>query len=221
MRDPDRGPEPLVRSGGETRELARRRGLQLEYVTVGYNLVEGAIAVGAALAAGSVALLGFGVDSFIESISGGVLIWRLWAEVRAEEQAAVHALDRRAERLVGVSFFILAAYVAADAATTLWAGERPSPSWIGVGLTAASIGIMLWLASAKRRVARALGSRALEADAMQTTVCWWLSVITLVGVGLNALFAWWWADPVAALGMSTFLAREGREAWRGEVCRSC
>ena len=200
------------------REATLAHARRLEHLTVGWNVVEGTVAVGAALAAGSVALLGFGIDSFVECASGLVLLWRLGAERRGMGQEAVERLDRRAHRLVGASLFLLAAYVALDAAHALWAQERPEPSAVGLALTALSIATMRWLARAKRRAAATLRSRALEADAFQTTACFWLSVITLLGVGLNMLLGWWWADPVAALGMTWFIAREGREAWRGEDC---
>jgi divalent metal cation (Fe/Co/Zn/Cd) transporter len=192
--------------------------LRLEWLTVGWNIAEGLIAVTAALAAGSVALLGFGIDSFVESASGAVLIWRLKSERAGADPHAIERLDRRAHRLVGVSFFLLAAWVAVDASLALWNAERPEASPVGIVLTVVSIFAMIWLARAKRRSAAALGSRALEADAFQTTACWWLSVITLAGIGLNAALGWWWADPVAALGMTTLLVREGSEAWKGEDC---
>jgi divalent metal cation (Fe/Co/Zn/Cd) transporter len=195
-----------------------RRGLRLEYLTVGWNLVEGVVAVVAALAAGSVALLGFGIDSFVESASGSVLIWRLLAERRALDHEAIERLERRAERLVAWSLFLLAAYITVDALLTLWNQERPEASPAGIAITSLSIGVMWWLARAKRRTAVALGSRSLEADAAQTTACWWLSLIVLGGIGLNAVAGWWWADPVAALGVVVFLVREGREAWRGDHC---
>ena len=195
-----------------------RRALQLEYLTVGWNVLEGAIAVGAALAAGSVALLGFGIDSFVECVSGATLIWRLRAEASGRrDEGAIQVVERRAERLVGVSFFLLAGYIAFDAVTTLLAQERPEASPVGIAITAISIGVMLWLASAKRRMAANLGSRALAADAEQTQACWYLSIVVLAGIGLNALLGWWWADPVAALGVVILLAREGREAWGGEL----
>jgi divalent metal cation (Fe/Co/Zn/Cd) transporter len=191
--------------------------VRLEYLTVGWNLVEGAIAVIAALASGSVALLGFGIDSFVESISGSVLVWRLRSEADGNrDEEAIERIERRAERLVGGSFFALAAYIVFDAITTLVSQERPDASPVGIALAAVSIGAMLWLARAKRRTAADLGSRALAADAEQTQACWYLSVIVLVGIGLNAVFGWWWADPVAALGVSVILLREGREAWSGE-----
>jgi len=193
-----------------------RRALRLEYATVGWNLVEGAVGVAAALAAGSTALLGFGLDSFVESASGGVLVWRLRAERRTTDPESVERVERRAERLVGASLFLLAAWILYDASRALWERERPETSWVGIGLTGVSLVAMIWLARAKRRAAAELGSRALEADAFQTTACFWLSVVTLAGLGLNALLGWWWADPVAALGVATLVATEGREAWGGE-----
>jgi divalent metal cation (Fe/Co/Zn/Cd) transporter len=202
---------------GRTRATALRRGLRLEYLTVGWNIVEGAVAIAAAIVSGSVALLGFGVDSVVESVSGSVLIWRLGSEAHGRrDEEAIERIERNAERLVGASFFVLAAYVAFDATTSLLNGERPEPSVIGIALTAASIAVMLWLARAKRRAAAELGSRALAADAEQTQACWYLSVIVLAGIGLNALFGFWWADPLAALGVVVLLVREGWEAWGGE-----
>ncbi len=198
-----------------------RRALRLEYVTIGWNLVEGVVAVTAALAAGSVALLGFGVDSFVECASGGVLIWRLRTERGSMGAAAIARLDRRAHQLVGLSLFGLAGYIALVAVTTLWRNERPEPSMVGIVLTGISLFVMMWLARAKRRVGIALGSRAMTADSFQTTACWWLSLIALGGMGLNAVLGWWWADPVAALGMTLLLVREGRQAWGGRACDDC
>ncbi len=192
--------------------------LHLEYLTVGWNVVEGIVAIAAALAAGSVALLGFGMDSFVESASGVVLIWRLRAEGAGADHELIEALERRALKLVALSLFLLAGFIVLKAGWSLWQQERPEASAFGIAVTAVSIGVMWWLARSKRTAARALGSRALEADSFQTTACWWLSIIVLVGIGLNALFGWWWADPVAAIGMCYFLVREGREAWKGEQC---
>lgn len=200
------------------RDSFLRRGLRLEALTVAWNVVEAIVAIAAAIAAGSVALLGFGVDSVIESVSGGVLIWRLTAEKRMQDGPAVERLDRTAHKLVGASLFFLAAYVALEAGQTLLLRERPEPSLVGIALTSVSLVVMVWLARAKRATARALGSRAMAADAFQTTACWWLSLSALTGIGLNALLGWWWADPIAALIMSVFLVREGREAWQGQDC---
>lgn len=210
--------ETVLLPSDPARRTQLERALRLEYVTVGWNLVEGAIAVAAAVAAGSVALLGFGIDSFVESASGLVLVWRLHAEGGGRTHEAVEQLDRRAHRLVGLSLFLLAAYIAGDAALALWRHEIPTRSLVGIVLTVVSIAVMLWLARAKRRTAAALGSRALAADAFQTTACWWLSLAALGGLGLNALWHWWWADPVAALVMAVLVAREGREAWAGRDC---
>jgi divalent metal cation (Fe/Co/Zn/Cd) transporter len=193
-----------------------RRGLRLEYLTVGWNIVEGVIAVAAAVAAGSVALLGFGIDSFVESASGSILIWRLRAEEGLSDSEAIEALERRAGKLVALSFFALSAYIWIDSVLTLWSKERPDASPVGIALTSLSIGVMWWLAREKHRAALALGSRSLKADSFQTRACWWLSIIVLSGIALNAVFYWWWADPVAALGMTYFLVREGLEAWRGD-----
>ncbi len=213
----------MTASAQADRARQLRVGLRLEYLTIGWNVIEAAVALWAAALAGSVALLGFGIDSVIESASGAILVWRLRAEGGADERArrrvdadAVERLERRAEQFVGLSLVTLAAYVVFDAATTLASGERPSASPVGLAVTAISLGVMGWLAGAKRRAARALGSRALEADAFQTTACLWLSAVVLAGVGANAALGWWWADPVAAIGAALLIGREGIEAWHGE-----
>jgi divalent metal cation (Fe/Co/Zn/Cd) transporter len=208
----------VAATGPSPRESLVRRALALEYLTVGWNVVEGVIAIGAALSAGSVALIGFGADSFVETASGAILVWRLRAERGAHDHHEIETLDRRAHRLVGISLFLLAGYVAIEAAASLWRHEVSEASWVGVALTSVSLLAMGWLARAKRAAARELESRALEADSFQTSACFWLSLITLSGVGLNALLGWWWADPLAALSMTPLLVREGREAWRGEDC---
>jgi divalent metal cation (Fe/Co/Zn/Cd) transporter len=208
------GPPPA-----DVRLQTLRRALQLEVLTVGWNVVEGLIAVSAALIAGSVAILGFGIDSFVECAAAFVMIWRLRAE--RDRRLSREHLDRmeyRARRLVAGSLFLLAAYVTFDAVQTLWAGDRPAFSLVGVVLLVVSIAVMRWLARAKMRVARALGSTAMAADAFQTTACWWLSLAALAGVALNGLFGWWWADPAAALVIATLVVREGKEAWSGKAC---
>jgi divalent metal cation (Fe/Co/Zn/Cd) transporter len=193
--------------------------LRLEYLTVGWNLVEGVVAIGAALLAGSVAILGFGMDSFVECLSAGVMIWRLRAERsgRLSEQQ-LEAAEHRARKLVAASLFLLACYVSFEALRTLWTREHPAFSPVGASLLVLSLVVMLWLARAKRRVARELGSQAMEADAFQTTACWWLSLAALVGVGLNGLLGWWWADPVSALVIAGLIGKEGRDAWKGDTC---
>jgi divalent metal cation (Fe/Co/Zn/Cd) transporter len=201
-----------------TRARNVSRALRLEYLTVGWNVIEGVVAIVAALAAGSVALLAFGIDSFVECASGAVLIWRLRAEKSARDAAAIDRLDRRAHQLVGWSLFALAAWVTFDASKAVYLGERPEASVVGVVLLVLSIGAMYWLARAKRRAAAVLKSRALAADSFQTSACFWLSVVGLAGVGLNAAFGLWWADPVAAFGIVVLLIKEGREGLRGESC---
>ena len=201
----------------EARRELLNRGLLLEYITVAWNIVEGIIAVGAGVLAGSPALVGFGADSFIESVSGGVLIWRLGGERSGRHDAeGVERIERRAEQFVGVSLLVIAAYIAFEAIRALLTAEAPDASPIGIGLTAISIPAMVWLARVKRRTGEALGSRALIAEAQQTYACWYLSSVTLVGLALNSLFGLWWADPVAALAIVVILVREGLEAWNGE-----
>ncbi len=199
-----------------------KRASMLEYLTVGWNLMEGVIAVSAALASGSVALLGFGLDSFVESSSGLILLWRLGRERHADLSAeAVELLDRRAHKLVAVALFLLAAYVFMDSALTLYNAERPDVSIVGLVLIAVSIPLMWWLARAKVAAAAELGSGALKADSVQTSACLWLSITALAGIGLNGALGWWWADPSAALIIAGFIAREGAEAWKGEGCCCC
>jgi divalent metal cation (Fe/Co/Zn/Cd) transporter len=200
-----------------TRDRLLAHGLRLENLTVGWNLLEGLVSIGAALAAGSVALLGFGVDSLVESVSGLVLIWRLGAERRGElDEDALERVERRAERLVAISLVLLGAYILVDAAWSLVTGDRPGASPLGIVVTALSLGVMGFLARAKRTTGKALGSRALIIDAFQTTTCLRLSATTLAGLAANALLGWWWADPVAAMVIALLVLREAIAAWRGE-----
>jgi len=192
-----------------------RRGKLLEYVTIGYNSLEGIIAIAAGLLADSVALVGFGFDSVIEVISGATLLWRLYADVDEERRELV---EQRALRIVGWSFLLLAAYVTFDAGKAIIRREPPDESMIGIVIAALSLVIMPLLVRSKRRVAAAIGSKALAADATQTALCTYLSVILLGGLLLNALVGWWWADPVAALVMVPIIVREGLEGIRGERC---
>jgi divalent metal cation (Fe/Co/Zn/Cd) transporter len=197
---------------GVERAAGLRRGRLLEYLTIGWNMLEGVVAVGSGLVAGSAALVGFGVDSFIESLSGGTLLWRLRSDEDSERR------ERIALKLVGVSFLALAAYVAFDAGKSLVLRQPPEDSYVGIALAALSLAVMPLLARAKRRVAAGLNSRALEADSRQTDICAYLSAVLLGGLLLNAFLGWWWADPVAALVMVPIIAKEGVEALRGETC---
>jgi divalent metal cation (Fe/Co/Zn/Cd) transporter len=190
-----------------------RRGLWLNYLTIGYNTFEAVVSITAGLVSGSVALVGFGVDSGIEVTSSIAAQWRLRADLDAERRERV---ERLTHRIIGVSFLALTAYVAFESVTTLWEREAPDPSMVGLVILVLSVLIMPVLARAKKQVARALRSRALEADATQTSLCAYLSVIALAGVGLNAALGWWWADPVAALLMVPIITKEGLEGWRGE-----
>lgn len=193
-----------------------RRGIALEGVTVGYNALEGIVAIVAGLLAGSVALIGFGVDSVIEVTSGVLLWWRLRTELGAAHLGP--AVERRAARGAGLLLLALGGYIVTDSARLLLTGIRPESSALGIAVTGLSLIVMPLLARAKLSVAQQLGSRALRADAHETIVCAWLSATTLVGLGLNALLGWWWADPVAALAMLPLIVREGVEAWRAESC---
>jgi divalent metal cation (Fe/Co/Zn/Cd) transporter len=193
-----------------------RRGIALEGVTVGYNALEGIVAIVAGLVAGSVALIGFGIDSVIEVTSGVLLWWRLRAELGSAHLGPT--AERRAARGAGLLLLALGAYIVTDSARILLTGARPESSGIGIAVTALSLIVMPLLARAKLSVAGKLGSRALRADAHETIVCAWLSATTLIGLGLNALLGWWWADPVAALVMLPLIVREGLEAWRAESC---
>ncbi len=187
-----------------------RHGRRLEYFTLFWNCTEAVVAVGAGLIAGSTALVGFGVDSMIESLSGGVLLWRLRAHVADE------AREQTGLKLVGVSFLILAGYVLFEASESLLRREAPQVSVVGIMLAVTSLLVMPWLARQKRQVALRLDSRALTADSRQTDICAYLSAILLAGLLLNAVLGWWWADPVAALAMGPIIVREAVETLRGE-----
>src|SRR5213078_3470845 len=219
--DIDRDPTHLLpvapsRTGGLMNRVALlRRGVALEGVTVGYNALEGVIAIAAGLAAGSVALTGFGIDSIIEVTSGVVLWWRLRAELGSRELGPT--AEARAARWAGVLLLALAVYIMAESGRRLLTGDRPGESVVGIVVTALSLIVMPLLARAKLRLAASLESRALRADAHETIVCAWLSATTLLGLGLNAMLGWWWADPLAALAMLPLIVREGIEAWRGEA----
>jgi divalent metal cation (Fe/Co/Zn/Cd) transporter len=215
-----------VAGRGELRVLADRRPLapeerarlvrRVQLLAWGGNawhFVEFLIACGAGVAAGSIALIGFGFDSMIESLAGFIILWRFAAR-RAHLQSAEH----RAQQLIAGSYFVLAAYVGVESVRTLLGSGHPDPSWIGIGLAAFTAPTMPLLARAKERVGRKLNSSATVSEASQNLICAYLSIALLVGLGANALFGWWWADPAAALVIAAVAVREGRESWRGEGC---
>jgi divalent metal cation (Fe/Co/Zn/Cd) transporter len=202
----------------DQRASLARRGQTLEWVTVIWNCLECLIALLAGWWAGSIALVGFGVDSLIEVASAGALIWRLRHDHRVAERAN---RDRTALRIVGWCFLALAAYVGWNSVEMLIRREAPAESWTGIALALLSVAVMPLLARAKRRVATGLNSAALAADARQTDLCAYLSVILLAGLAGNALFGWWWCDPAAALFMVPIIAREGVNALRGQACSDC
>lgn len=181
-----------------------------------WHVVEFAVALTAGLLAGSVALVSFGVDSLIEVLAGGVVVW-LFTGRRGESVRA----ERWAQRWIAASFFLLAAYVAIESTRTLAAGDHPAASWLGIGLAGVTAPTMPILARAKRRVGVALGSRATVSEASQNSICAYLSVALLIGLGANALLGWWWADPAAALVVGGVAVREGLEIWRSEDGCAC
>ena len=203
---------------GTDRKRLLRRGVWLAWATVGWNAIEGIIAVSAGALASSVALIGFGIDSFVETASGAVVGWRLRAELTGQaDHERAEALERRAGRIAGALLLALAAYITIDAGRRLLGhGAEAQESMVGIVLTAVSLVVMPLLGWAKLRTAGALGSGALRADAYETITCSWLSLTTLVGLILNTAFGWWWADPLAALAIVPLAIREGLEGCRGE-----
>ena len=200
------------------RPTAVLRGRRLEYFTVVWNTLEGLVAVVAGIVAGSISLVGFGIDSFIEVTSGSVLIWRMSVD------SDVHCREtneKLALRIVGACFLLLAAYISYDSISDLWSKRAPEHSVAGIILACASLVVMPVLSRAKRKVGRALGSAAMHADAKQTEFCTYLSAILLLGLLLNAFFGLWWADPVAALIMVPIIAKEGIEGLQGKACDEC
>ncbi len=190
-----------------------RRARLLAWGGNAWHVAEFAIALAAGIAASSIALVGFAVDSLIEAVAGFVILWR-FAGGRVHSDGA----ERRAQQLIAVSFFALAAYVAVEASLALDRGERPEASWVGIGLAAVTVPAMPLLAAAKRRVGMQLGSSATVSEARQNMICAYLSVALLAGLLANALAGWWWADPAAALVIAAVALREGLESWRGEAC---
>jgi divalent metal cation (Fe/Co/Zn/Cd) transporter len=203
---------PLGLSHAERLHWERRARL-LAWGGIAWHVVEFLIALLAGLAAGSIALIGFGADSLIEAVAGFVVVW-LFTGSRI---GSSHA-ERRAQQMIAVCFYVLAAYVGVESVRTLASGDHPRASWVGIGLAAFTAVTMPLLARAKRRVGTKLNSSAAVKEASQTSLCAYLSVALLVGLGANALFGWWWADPLAALVIAGVALREGRESWRGEGC---
>ena len=180
---------------------------------IAWHVVEFGVAIGAGIAAGSIALIGFGADSLVEALAGFVVVWLFTGR-----RLSSHEAERRAQQLIAASFFVLAAYVSAEAIRTLVAGDHPGTSWVGVGLAAFTAPTMPLLAIVKRRLGQKLHSAATVKEASQTQLCAYLSVALLVGLLANALAGWWWADPSAALVIAAVAVREGRQSWRGEGC---
>ena len=205
------GADPVL--AAPARLAAVRRARQLNVVTIGWNAVEGVVAVAAGVAAGSVSLVGFGLDSAIEVSAAVILALHLRREGGG---ACMQDSDRRATRAIAVSFAVLAGYVAVESMRELLTGSQPEASVPGLLLATLSLLVMPWLARAKRRLAPALGSRAVEADATQTNLCALLSGVLVVGLGANALAGWWWADPGAGLAIAVLAGAEAVRTWRAD-----
>jgi divalent metal cation (Fe/Co/Zn/Cd) transporter len=201
------------------RDALVRRGVLLAWFTIAWNSLEGIAGIAAGIIAGSIALVGFGVDSYVEVFAGSVILWRLAKERHGQELS--ESAERRAVRLIAVTFLVLAVGVGVESVRKLAVGAEPAESPFGIGLALVSLIVMPLLAGAKRRVGHRLGSRAVTADATETVLCVWLSAVLLAGLGLNALFGWWWADPLAGLGIVYVAAREGIEHLRADELDDC
>ncbi|MGL5861908.1 MAG: cation diffusion facilitator family transporter [Phycicoccus sp.] len=197
-------------STADRRRLGRRAQL-LAGASVAYNLVEAVVAITAGVVAGSVALVGFGLDSIVEVSAGLVILWQF-------RHRLPESRERTALRLMAISFFALAAYVGVESARALVGGREPEPSTVGIVLAAVSLAVMPVLSWAQRRTGRALGSNSVVAAGTQTLLCTYLSAVLLLGLLANATLGWYWADPIAGLAIAAVAVREGREAWRGEGC---
>jgi divalent metal cation (Fe/Co/Zn/Cd) transporter len=195
------------------RERLVRRARLLARLGVAWHGIEAAVAIAAGVAAGSIALIGFGADSLIEGVAGMILLWR-FASTRAENAWA----EQRARRLISVTFFALAAYVGVESIRSLIGAHEPDASWIGIGLSAVTLSTMPPLARAKARVGERLGSAAAASESRQTMICAYLSAALLAGLVANAVAGWWWADPAAALVVAAVAVNEGRLTWRGDAC---
>jgi divalent metal cation (Fe/Co/Zn/Cd) transporter len=203
-------------STGAHRERLMRQTRALAWAGIAWHVVEFAIALVAGVVASSIALVGFGIDSAIEAAAGLVVVW-LFASHRAGAAGA----ERRAQKLIAVSFFLLAAYLAVEASRSLAGGSEPDASWVGIGLAAVTAPTMPLLARVKTRLGRQLGSSAAVSEGAQTMLCAYLSVALLAGLGANALLGWWWADPLTALAIAGVAIREGVSGWRGGGCGCC
>jgi len=200
------------------RVATARRGRRLEYFTIAWNTLEGIVAIIAGIVAGSISLVGFGIDSFVEVTSGAALLWRMSVDENVHRR---ERNERLALRIVGLCFLALAVYVGYESIDDLIRRYAPEHSIPGIVLACVSLLVMPVLSRAKRKVGTALGSAAMHADAKQTDFCVYLSAILLGGLLLNALFGLWWADPVAALIMAPIIAKEGIKGLRGDVCHHC
>jgi len=207
-------------AAADERAALIRQAFRLEWITIGWMTVEGAVAIAAGVAAGSITLLAFGIDSVIELISAGVLIWRLSVELR-HGQAFSENAERIASRIGGALLFALAAYVIASAAWAFWARAGQAFSPAGLAVTAAAIPIMAVLARRKLAIAERIGSRALRADAIESITCGWLSFVAVIGLLAQLALGAWWIDAATSLAIVWFLVKEGREAWRAEACDCC
>ncbi len=204
---------PSLPVASPPREPLIRRARFLARLGLAWHAIEAAVAIGAGVAASSIALIGFGADSLVESMAGVVLLWRL-GQRRAQSEEA----ERRAQRLIALTFWLIAAYIGIEAIRSLLGGDEPSVSYVGIGLAAVTLVTMPPLAAAKANVANQLGSAATRSEGRQNLLCGYLSAALLVGLGANAAFGWWWADPATALLIAGIAINEGREAWRGEGC---
>lgn len=203
----------LSRPNPAERQALERRARLLAWGGIGWHFIEFGIAVSAGIAASSIALIGFGADSLIESVAGFVVIWRFTGS-----RLVTPGAERRAQQLITVSFLVLAVYVTAEAVRTLADGTHPEASWVGIGLAAFTAPTMPALAIAKRRVGSKLGSSATVKEGAQNMLCAYLSIGLLIGLLANALLGWWWADPIVALLIAAVALKEAWESWRGEGC---
>jgi divalent metal cation (Fe/Co/Zn/Cd) transporter len=198
------------------RESLVRKARFLARLGLAWHGIEAAIAIVAGIVAGSIALVGFGADSLVESLAGITVLWRF-----AESRSGSERAERRAQQLIGASFYAIAVYITVEAIQTLMGGSHPQVSWVGIGLAAVTLATMPPLAAAKARVGERLHSSATKSEGRQNLLCAYLSAALLVGLGANALFGWWWADPVTAFVIAAVAVNEGREAWAGEACDDC